>query len=210
MNFKAITTKKQALKLENLPLAAIDIGFAGDRNRSTGLYLSPPQINGDEEIFESGNLTHQQSVKTLTEWLQGKDEAVLIIEAPLSVSFTDNGNPCGRGEFEKRRDKKGKITSTRYWYCGSGANVTLGVINLCRNLSIRIKKEKVTLHLLEGFVSFGEEKDHKTVARNLAEAFRLPPNNNWHTAPNNDSSHSLVSYYGIAQLADLPAILTTQ
>ena len=46
----------------------------------------------------------------------------LVIEAPLSVAFSKDGNPTGR-QIETRRRIDTCRRETRYWYIGPGAAV---------------------------------------------------------------------------------------
>lgn len=69
----------------------------------------------------------------------------LVIEAPLSVSFSPEGNPRGRS-IEKHGSQ------TRYWYVGLGCTVmTAAGFILCELAKLRGGPE---IRLFEGFVSF--------------------------------------------------------
>ena len=69
----------------------------------------------------------------------------LLIEAPLSVAFTKDGNPTGRRIEIRGRD-------TRYWYVGPGAAMMVAATYLVRQLSDSVPVNEV--RLFEGFASF--------------------------------------------------------
>lgn len=71
----------------------------------------------------------------------------LLLEAPLSVAFTKDGNPTGRS-VEKREGK------TRYWHVGLGCVVLVAATYLVRAVAAVGSKREV--RLFEGFVSFKE------------------------------------------------------
>lgn len=69
----------------------------------------------------------------------------VLLEAPLSVAFSKDGNPTGRS-IEKRAE------GTRYWYAGLGCGVLVAATYLLRAVaSGEVKRE---VRLFEGFVSF--------------------------------------------------------
>lgn len=69
----------------------------------------------------------------------------LLLEAPLSVAFTKDGNPTGRS-IEKRPE------GTRFWYVGLGCAVLVAATYLVRAIaSAQVGRE---IRLFEGFVSF--------------------------------------------------------
>ncbi len=69
----------------------------------------------------------------------------LVLEAPLSVCFTAQGNPAGRS-FEK------SASGHRYWYAGLGCQVTLAAAYILRTLVEAAPARPV--RLFEAFVSF--------------------------------------------------------
>jgi hypothetical protein len=69
----------------------------------------------------------------------------LLLEAPLSVAFTKDGNPTGRS-IEKRDGR------TRYWHVGLGCAVLVAATYLVRAVASVGNKREV--RLFEGFVSF--------------------------------------------------------
>ena len=87
----------------------------------------------------------------------------LLIEAPLSVAFNENGNPTGR--LVERREKQ-----TRYWYVGLGCSVLVAATYLLRALhDVRPQRE---IRLFEGLASFkpkGVRSSHSNDVLNLRE-----------------------------------------
>jgi hypothetical protein len=69
----------------------------------------------------------------------------LLLEAPLSVAFTKDGNPTGRS-IEKRERK------TRYWHVGLGCVVLVAATYLLRRVTSAGSNREI--RLFEGFVSF--------------------------------------------------------
>lgn len=85
----------------------------------------------------------------------------LLIEAPLSVAFNENGNPTGR--LVERRGEQ-----TRYWYVGLGCSVLVAATYLLR--SIHDAPAKREIRLFEGFASFkpkGIRSSHRDDVLNL-------------------------------------------
>lgn len=87
----------------------------------------------------------------------------LLIEAPLSVAFNENGNPTGR--LVERREKQ-----TRYWYVGLGCSVLVAATYLLR--AIHDAQSKREIRLFEGLASFkpkGVRSSHSDDVLNLRE-----------------------------------------
>lgn len=95
-------------------------------------------------------------------------EVNLVIEAPLSVCFSANGNPKGRSiERENKR--------TRYWYVGLGCAVMVASMYIVR--AIADAEPSVPVRLFEGFVSYkkrGIKSDHALDVRLLREVVKDP------------------------------------
>lgn len=91
----------------------------------------------------------------------------LVLEAPLSFCFTEQGNPLGRSiEKQGRR--------TRYWYVGLGCSVLVSAQFLLRALAATTLRREV--RLFEGFVSFktsGVASDHEADVRGLRDAVAM-------------------------------------
>jgi hypothetical protein len=69
----------------------------------------------------------------------------LLLEAPLSIAFTKDGNPTGRS-IEKGPE------GTRYWYVGLGCAVLVAATHLVRAVAAADAQREI--RLFEGFVSF--------------------------------------------------------
>lgn len=114
----------------------VDIGFARDK-ATCGLLLhdSPAQA-----------VTFAQLQRRVLELASLEGSPLnLVIEAPLSVAFTKDGNPTGRS-MEKQDVR------TRYWYVGLGCTVLVAATYLVK--AIADSKPKRSIRLFEGFVSF--------------------------------------------------------
>ena len=84
----------------------------------------------------------------------------LLIEAPLSVAFTAEGNPTGR-----RIDKRG--ARTRYWYVGPGCAVLVAATYLLRDL-YELGSER-QIRLFEGFASFKEMRAQSSHCKDVSD-----------------------------------------
>jgi hypothetical protein len=118
--------------------AFVDVGFAA-KAKSSCLLVGEgrPRLHTFSEIgAELSSLAAHSS-----------DPLNLVLEAPLSVAFTQAGNPTGR-TVEKRGNK------TRYWYVGLGSSVLLAAAYLLRRLHDGPRRREI--RLFEGFVSFKE------------------------------------------------------
>lgn len=88
----------------------------------------------------------------------------LVIEAPLSVAFSDAGNPAGRA-FERSNGK------SRYWYVGLGCSVLVSATYLVRALvESRPQRE---IRLIEGFVSFKKKGAKSSHSRDVLDLRRI-------------------------------------
>src|SRR2546428_176223 len=124
----------------------LDIGFARDA-KSCGLL-----IGGDEPVCLQFGPAKQRIVAFAQ---QARSSLNLVIEAPLSVSFTAEGNPTGRSV-----EKNG--AQTRYWYNGLGCGVMVAAMYLIRGL--HNAQTKHVIRLFEGFVSYKDRAiptDHR-------------------------------------------------
>ena len=200
MKFKAIENAGDTEKLKDVSVMAIDVGFAQKGNKSCGI-----ATNTGSKKQTAQRLSHAECVKGIVNWLRTNGDAVVILEAPLSVAFS-NDNPCPRGEFEQLRHE-GKVIQTRYWYSGPGACVTLGAMNILRHLHQTLKKENLTVHLAEGFVSFGSNLDHHQVAESLRDCFLGERESRWKTITEGNRSQSLLQFAGIANQRSIPGII---
>ena len=130
----------------------VDIGFSQARE-SCGIAI------GDSEPF---NITYHDLTRRVVCMLdKGSSPLNLLIEAPLSVAFTKDGNPTGR-TIEKR-DKR-----TRYWYVGAGAAMLLATMHLLRKLYNKNSMREI--RLFEGFASF---KSPRSTSSHIDDVKRL-------------------------------------
>jgi len=89
-----------------------------------------------------------------------KQPVNLVIEAPLSVAFDEQGNPKGRA-FEKQGSK------TRYWYCNGGCVVMVAALYLIRAINEMPNSKSVETRLFEGFVSFKADTEQSSHSRDV-------------------------------------------
>jgi hypothetical protein len=114
----------------------VDIGFSRDA-ASCGLLL------GEGKPTE---ISFGQLLARVAEAAVRQGPALnLLIEAPLSVAFTSDGNPTGRS-VERRG------AQTRYWYVGLGCGVLVPAMYLLRKLVAKGPRREI--RLFEGFASF--------------------------------------------------------
>lgn len=114
----------------------VDLGFAR-RTPSCGI------VHGDGAAEAVTFATACERVVRETSRIAGPLN--LLLEAPLSVAFTREGNPTGRS-IEKRDGK------TRYWHVGLGCVVLVAATYLVKAVASAGMKREV--RLFEGFVSF--------------------------------------------------------
>lgn len=151
-------------------MICVDIGFSRN-SKSTGVAWQLP--SGDES---SENLTFGQAITRCVELLQSARTANLLIEAPLSGVFDEEGNPQPRGSFEVSVSPEGK-TLRRYWYSGPGASTCLAASYFLRKLDSQLRNSSkmngsLNVLLFEGFVTFkSETTDHSADARLLLDCF---------------------------------------
>ena len=148
---------------------AIDLGFAKEK-RSCGLAWRLPC-----QAVEGKKLRFGECVERVPQLLKGQATAVLIIEAPLSGLFSEDGNPVERGDFEKRLPG-GK--TDRYWYSGPGAATCLAAMFFLRELCAALRRnessqsDSAEIILYEGFETFKSAgTDHEQDARLLLNSF---------------------------------------
>lgn len=115
----------------------VDVGFAKEARRTSGILV------GDSDPM---NCTFADLKSRLAKiCLESNEPLNLVLEAPLSVAFSANGNPTGRA-VEKRNEQ------TRYWYVGLGCSVLVAATYLLR--SIHDQRFDREIRLFEGLVSF--------------------------------------------------------
>lgn len=144
------------------PACCIDLGFS-ELDASMGLYFREGfDVEPGEVIFAEG-------AKRTNIWLEkvaarNYGECVLVVEAPLSMALSQNGNPCHRHiELQRNYEKCGGPRSLKGWYYQAGANLSLGSVVLLRKLAI---PSKLTVMLIEGFFcSIDPDEAHATHLR---------------------------------------------
>ncbi len=193
---KTIWNRESSQHLLSLPVMAMDVGYSATA-RSCGLAWAEDGNRGSDEM------THQAAITRLIEWLSGQDESVLILEAPLSTAYRE-GNPAMRGPFEQQ--KTDSTTKTRVWYSGPGAAVTLAALNILRRLQMEAALAATTVHLLEGFVSFGDLRSHREVAESLRDAL-IRQTGTWHQVDAALETLTVTALLGIEGTTQPPAII---
>jgi len=117
--------------------AILDIGFAS-KKKSCGLLLP----NMDKPDYFTYAAVRDCLVRSVREF---KKPINLVIEAPLSVAFSSEGNPTGR-KIEKPEDE------TRYWYVGPGCSTMVAALYLVRDIAAT--RAATQIRLFEAFVTF--------------------------------------------------------
>ena len=144
----------EEIRRESGDWAFVDMGFAALK-KSCGLVVG---------IDPAKTLSFGELVKELTGLARSKPDPLnIVIEAPLSVAFTAQGNPCGR-LFEMRGQ------NTRYWYSGSGCAVLVATMYLLRAMDLAGPSRQI--RLFEGFVSFKDKalkSDHASDVKALRD-----------------------------------------
>jgi len=185
MEWIPVQSRQSEGGLRNLPLIAVDLGFAGDGNRSCGVAWGNEPASCEEMEFGA-------AVSRVSELLQINRESVLILEAPLSGAFSASGNPCARGEFEREPQR-------RYWYVQPGSGIALAAELFVRRPIQAVGLENGTVHIVEGFVTrvTGQHR-HKRVAVALRRAFLDPqtPGTYWHSVKRGGNIHSVIVLFG--------------
>lgn len=162
-------TEGEMASLATGAVIAVDLGFAKAR-RSCGVAWRTPDGKAWDEALGFG-----ECIESVCALLSPLPQAVLILEAPLSGMFNEEGNPCERGAFE-RRDTEERA-GQRYWYSGPGAATCLAAIFFCRELRARllatlVPERDLTIVLYEGFLSFKRGRTtHHEDARRLLDGF---------------------------------------
>ena len=126
--------------------AFVDLGFAASK-KSCGVLLN----NGEPQVLRFCDLLAWIS----TVVLDGSRPLNLVLEAPLSVAFNASGNPTGRS-VERRG------STTRYWYVGLGASVSLSAMYLLR-LLVQLDTQR-EIRLIEGLASFKPKEEKSSHA----------------------------------------------
>lgn len=153
--------------LRDLTAVAVDMGFSG-RALSCGI----ASRQATENIISSENARFGQCVETVANLLGPHKEAVLIIEAPLSAAFSENGNPQARGDFESK-------PKPRWWSIGAGAVTALAAQYFLFEIVQRIS-DSIRVYLIEGFVTGANSVGHAEVSSCLLRSLRNDTRSRWH------------------------------
>ena len=114
----------------------VDIGFSS-KSKTCGWLVG----DGDPTTLMFGELQ-----KKLLHVVQSKGPVVnLVLEAPLSVAFSHEGNPVGRSMERKN-------SAHRYWFEGSGPVTTVAAAYLLS--AVRNTTCNCEIRSFEAFVSF--------------------------------------------------------
>jgi hypothetical protein len=81
-------TKTLLMDTSESRIVALDIGFARQRNKSSGI------AHWDKDVIRSWNSSYGETISFLRNWPE--EELHLIVEAPLFFVFDEHGNPAGR------------------------------------------------------------------------------------------------------------------
>ena len=138
----------------------VDIGFSHAR-RTSGIAVGTD--DPDEVLFSDLPGRIVDALRS------DSGPANLLIEAPLSVAFTADGNPAAR-TIERRGDAR------RDWYSGPGAAVLLATMHLLRRLVAAAPPRP--LRLVEGFLSFKSPRTRSSHAADVAQLREVA----WRTA----------------------------
>jgi len=138
----------------------IDLGFSAT-SKSTGWVRSSDEAKA---------LTYGRAVTDLITAAGARAPTLnLVLEAPLSVAFTRDGNPTMR-TIERRKGQR-----PRPWYSGAGAAVLLAAMHLLRKLQDAPRRRDI--FLFEGFVSFkpaDQKTSHTWDVREMREVIQRP------------------------------------
>ena len=155
-----------------IPICVIDLGFS-ERKPTLGIVFSHEETECSY-TFGEGLIMVNNWLARLEE--KNMTEAVLIVEAPLSMALTKAYNPCHR-KIELQRNYEGAAPRTpKGWFYQAGANLCLGSSVFLSKLSI--PKFPKSVHIVEGFycsISPGEvHAEDMAVAKHLLKCFRTP------------------------------------
>jgi hypothetical protein len=183
------------------PIVAVDIGFAQSSNPSTGVAWASPGSEGSQ------NFTFAAAIERVADLIQDSSETVLIVEAPLSCRFDDEGNPMGRFEFERQTGR-----SPAFWYLRSGAQVCLAAAFFLERLVKLLPREsKRRIRLIEGFASFKDSSKpkpkHHQEAAALIEAFLDPATVDLLDHKAAGSAISVSSLRGLGAIDEIPPVI---
>jgi hypothetical protein len=134
--------------IQKWPVCAVDLGFATE-SKSVGLTCN---MSYDKKMNDTKSFS--QAVECVNKWLValqkiGKEDVALVLEAPLSMSFNQEGNPCCRNiELTSNYRTHHKPSSTKGWFYGAGAILTNASQVFLSRLEI---PQGMKVHIAEGF-----------------------------------------------------------
>ena len=196
MKFLPITTESGAWQLTQLPVVAVDLGFSG-KDPTTGVAWFPPSQSG------ATKLRFGEAVKDVAGRIRSFGDVVLVLEAPLSYAFNNDGNPQPRGDFERK-------PQCRWWSVGPGAATALSALFFLRQLHRELESAKVTIHLVEGFVSGDYSGPHDKVAAKLRDGFRGKRKRQCYSVTEKESVISVLDWVTCDSPHNPPVILQPQ
>ncbi|MBL8028857.1 MAG: hypothetical protein JNL74_20700 [Fibrobacteres bacterium] len=152
----AITTLEEFNKTGfSLPILAMDVGFSSE-SKSCGVAT----VTHNRTAIESCKLRFAEAITHIIKFAESHSSFVLVLEAPLSSTFNEKGNPVERGHFEK-------VPKDKLWYCQAGASMSLAALHILRQLDANNSIQSKQVHLIEGFVVGDASGDHAEVAKKL-------------------------------------------
>lgn len=165
--FVPVTTAMPIEPLRAMAAVAIDLGFSGSQP-TCGVAMRSPAMHD----FKSQKVRFGESIGLVAGHLKRFSKTVMIIEAPLSAAFDEQGNPRPRGEFEAK-------PKPHWWSIGPGAVMALAAQYFLREL--RLVAPVGNCFLVEGFVTGEDSGDDGEVANALLNGFVVPGRAVWHT-----------------------------
>jgi hypothetical protein len=168
MLWSPVKNKRAAIGLRGLPVIAVDLGFSG-KKASCGVAFS-----AFSERPRGSGMQFYRAADRVGQFITEHKASVLILEAPLSASFTSSGNPQPRGEFEHE-------DQARWWSMSPGAAMALAALFFLRRINHAQANRKHKTHVIEGFLSYNDLRGDSAVAAALRDAFLAPETASWHT-----------------------------
>lgn len=161
-----VSTESQLAVLGQFPVIAVDMGFSGN-TASCGF-----ACRATESVpIEAENKKFHACLAAVVKQFQQTDEAVLILEAPLSSAFDHLSNPQARGDFERS-------PKPRWWSLGPGASMSLAAMHFLKRFVDQVAGA-TRCHLIEGFVVGADSGHHADVAKALINSFAGLQRCNW-------------------------------
>lgn len=143
---------------EGMKVIAVDVGHSSDGN-TCGLCVRNNGISSPEPSSSVGRL-----VDRLGPLLDASENTLLVLEAPLSMAYSKEGNPKYRdGDFERGHG----------WWYSAGAEVLLGALRILSQVNqyFTENKSERQIKIAEAFYTRADGRDmtHKEVAKLIAE-----------------------------------------